>query len=150
MGFANFQATDSIRRENPMGKCLCLVPDENDNCIDCGKHIDLPDVGELPNLGDIPGICKLIDETATTYEAAVKENTDPKDPSLPRLRFVGSKMIRLPHKALLTKTLKPAYKAAKALGYKGTFERWGELVQEHAPGLADTHPHWTLLCWVHG
>lgn len=121
-----------------MDKCPCLIPDENDNCIDCGKHIDLPDCGEPPDLGDIVGIIKLIDKTAASCARAVRENTDPKDPSQPRLRFVGNKLFRLPHTAAIQKVLKPAYKEAKALGYRGTFERWGEIVQEHTPRPINT------------
>jgi len=113
-----------------MDKCPCLIPDENDNCIECGKHIDLPEIGEMPNLGDIPGICKLLDQTAHAYALVIRENSDPNDPSQPRLRFVGNKLMRLPHKALFTELMKPTYKEAKALGYKGTIERWSELVQE--------------------
>ena len=48
---------------NNMDECLCLIPDENDCCTLCGKHIELPD------LGDIVGICKLCDAAAfaSTY-----------------------------------------------------------------------------------
>jgi len=125
-----FSATHLIHKGNPMDKCPCLIPDENDNCIECGKHIDLPEIGEMPNLGDIPGICKLLDQTAHAYALVIRENSDPNDPSQPRLRFVGNKLMRLPHKALFTELMKPTYKEAKALGYKGTIERWSELVQE--------------------
>ena len=117
------------------GECPCLIPDENDNCIDCGKHIDLSayDNEPLPNLGDIVGIIKLIDKTASVYAHVVQENTDPKNPDLPRLRMVGNRMMRLPHKALFHELMKPAFKEAKALGYRGTIERWSELVEEHTP-----------------
>src|SRR5258708_4265762 len=87
-------------RRIPVEKCSCLVPDENDNCIDCGKHIELSDIDEMPNLGDIVGICLLIDKIAAAYATAVRENTDPKDPSLPRMQFVGNRIVRLPHLAL--------------------------------------------------
>ena len=116
-----------------MDECPCLIPDENDNCIDCGKHIELPDVGEMPNLGDIVGISQLIDKTASAYSRVVRDNTDPKNPSLPRLRMVGNRMIRLPHKALFQQLMKPAYKEAKALGYRGTIERFAEHVEERTP-----------------
>ena len=125
--------TGFILRRIPVDECPCMIPDEFDNCIDCGKHIELPDVGEPPNLGDIVGICKLIDKTAATYAHVVRENSDPKDPSQPRLRFVGNKLMRLPHKALFHELMKPTFKEAKALGYRGTIERWSELVEEHTP-----------------
>jgi hypothetical protein len=127
--------TGLFLRRIPVDECPCLIPDENDNCIDCGKHIDLslPEGEEMPNLGDIVGICQLIDKTAATYAAVVRENSDPKDPSQPRLRMVGNRMMRLPHKALFNELMKPAYKEAKALGYRGTIERFAEHVEEHAP-----------------
>lgn len=122
--------SSSFLRSIPVDECPCVIPDENDNCIDCGKHIEMPEVGEPPNLGDIPGICKLLDQTAHAYSLVIRENSDPKNPDLPRLRMVGNRMMRLPHKALFRELMPPTYKAAKALGYKGTLERWGELVHE--------------------
>ena len=116
-----------------MDECPCLIPDDDDNCIDCGKHIDMPQVSEPPNLGDIPGIVKLIESTAKHYEAMVKENTCPKNPALPRLRLVGGYFIRIPHKDLYKAILMPSYVSAKALGYRGTFERWTEMVYDAAP-----------------
>jgi len=115
-----------------LDKCLCLFPDENDNCMDCGKHIDLSylDNEPLPNLGDIVGICHLIDKTAIAFARVVRDNTDPKDPSATRIRIVGNRMVRLSHKTLFQELVKPTYKEAKALGYKGTKERWVELVEE--------------------
>lgn len=119
---------------------VCLIPDENDNCIDCGKHIDLPDVGEPPDLGDIVGICKLIDVTAANCAKVIRDNTDPQDSSLTRLRLVGSKMIRLPHRAMILKLLQPAFKEAKALGYRGTIERFAEHVEERTASSPSTLP----------
>jgi len=123
-----------------MDKCPCLIPDENDNCIDCGKHIEMPEVTEPPDLGNIPGICKLIDSTVKTYEQLVQENTDPKNPTLPRLRLVGGQLMRISHKALYKDLLGPSYLAAKAMGYRGTFERWGEIIWEATPFPATKIP----------
>lgn len=116
----------------PMDECPCIIPDENFNCIDCGKPIKVAEV-DPPNLGDIAGIVKLIDATAKSYVQLIRENTDPKNPSLPRLRLVGGRMVRIPHKMLYKDLLGPSYLAAKSLGYRGTFERWGELVWEATP-----------------
>jgi hypothetical protein len=59
----------------------------------CKEQCGCPDcMPELPDVGDLIGICKLIDSTAAA-------------------------MIQ-------------SYKEAKALGYRGTFKRWNELVQE--------------------
>jgi len=131
---------DFILRRIPVDECPCFIPDENDNCIDCGKHIDLSDVGEPPNLGDIVGICSLIDSAASSFAKAIRENTDPKDPSLTRLRIVGSRMVRLSHETLFQTQMEIVYKKAKALGYRGSFGRWGELVEERMAIPASVPP----------
>jgi len=124
--------TGSILRRIPVDECPCFIPDENDNCIDCGKHIDLSDeaLGELPNLGDIVGICRLIESSAISFARVIRDNTDPKDSSLTRLRIVSNRMVRLSHETMFQTQMETAYKKAKALGYRGTFGRWGELVEE--------------------
>ncbi len=122
-----------------MDECPCVIPDEKDNCLDCGKPIaGMPEVPPDLDLqmGNIAGIAKLMDATARTFAQLVRENTDPRNPSLPRLRLVGGQMMRLPHKMLYKDLLGPSYVAAKALGYRGTFERWGEMVQEATPILS--------------
>lgn len=116
-----------------MAECPCVIPDENDNCIDCGKPINMPEVVAVPNLGDIPGIVRLIESTAKNYYDLVRDNTDPKNSSLPRLRLIGGHFMRIPHKDLYKAILMPSYVSAKALGYRGTFERWSEMVYEATP-----------------
>jgi len=93
------------------------------------KFVDLLDVSP-PDLGDILGICRLIDTTAKSYVELVVANTDPNDPELPRLRIVGGVFMRVPHKALYQQLFGPSYKQAKKLGYRGSLERWGEILQE--------------------
>jgi hypothetical protein len=85
-----------------MDKCLCLVPvpdEAGEYCVECHKDIELPD------LGDIVGICNLCDETAADCS---KTPSDLK-------RF--HKLFR-------------SHKKAKALGYRGDLLRWIEFVQE--------------------
>src|SRR5271170_2461087 len=98
--------TGTFLRGIPMDECPCLIPDDDDNCIDCGKHIEMPEVSVLPNLGDIPGIVRLIESTAAHYEAMVRENTDPRSRVLPRVRRGGGYVIRLAHKGLYKATLR--------------------------------------------
>jgi hypothetical protein len=119
-----------------MDECRCLIPDENDNCIECGRHIDLPEIGgPMPDLGDIPGICKLIDAAAADFVKAVQENTDPQDPSITCLRLAGSRVVRVPHQTILRAMLRSPYKEAKALGYRGTIDRFYALVCERMPAV---------------
>src|SRR5271168_5188088 len=92
--------TPSSRRGHMADKCPCLIPDESDNCVDCGKHIDMPQITEIPDLGDIMGMVRLIDDTAKKYLQMVAMNSDPADPMQPRLQIIGGQMMRLPHKAL--------------------------------------------------
>jgi hypothetical protein len=116
-----------------MGECPCLIPDENDKCADCGKHIDLLDAGPPPDLGDITGIIRLIQNTACGFASLVAGNVDPCNPALPRLRLIGGQFVRIPHKIVLRALVASSYKEAKGLGYRGTFERWADLVREDAP-----------------
>lgn len=111
--------------------CHCLVPDENDNCESCGQHIELPDV-ERPPLGDMKSIFRLIDSTVRDYADLIKENTDPNNPSLTRLRMVGGQMMRIPNRMLYRDLLEPSYKEARKLGYRGEFPRWVDIVTSSA------------------
>lgn len=106
------------------------IPDDNDNCVECGQRIDLPEIAEIPDLGDIMGMIRLIDDTAKKYMRMVEMNTDPADPALPRLRIVGGQIMRLPHKSLYGQFFVPSYRRAKELGYRGSLERWSEILQE--------------------
>jgi hypothetical protein len=124
------------KRDVMADKCQCLIPDEDDNCIECGQHLDFPEM-EPPDLGDIMGIIRLIDTTAKTYEQIVRANADPNDPTLPRMRIVGNTITRIPHKALYKQVFGPTFQQAKRLGYKGTFQRWTELLQEAVDQPAD-------------
>ncbi len=110
-------------------KCPCLIPDENDCCTECGAHIDLPDI-PAPDLGDIVGIIKLIDATVKSYVQLVVANTDPTHPELPRLRMIGGVIMRVSHKMIFRELYGPSFKQAKSLGYRGSLERWSEILQE--------------------
>ena len=90
---------------------------------------DTPDI-KAPDLGDILGICRLIDSTVKSYAQLVAANTDPNDPTQPRLRLVGGVFMRTPHKVFCQRLFAPSYMQAKKLGYRGTLERWGEILQE--------------------
>jgi hypothetical protein len=112
--------------------CPHLIPDEDWKCIDCGAPITPPELPQNyePNLGNVMEICKLIDETRVVFDKLIKLNTDPKNPKLPRLRMVGGQMLRLPHKMVCKGMIGPSFVQAKAIGYKGTQDRWMEMVLE--------------------
>jgi hypothetical protein len=123
-----------------MDEHICIPGEFDDNCIDCGKHMDLPDVGEPPDLGDIVGICKLIDETAAEVYRAIRANVDPKDPSQPRMRFVGNKIVRLSHRSVALNIISNHFKEAKAKGFRGNITRFAEHIHERMPSPANTLP----------
>ena len=99
-----------------MEDCPCILSDEKDDCLDCGKH-----VGEPPDLGNITGIVNLIEETAKSHARLVTENTDPKNPALPRLRLVGGLLMRVPHKMLYKDLLGPELHSSEGLRVSGHF-----------------------------
>ncbi len=115
-----------------MEDCPCILSDDKEDCLDCGQH-----VGEPPDLGNLTGIVNLIEETAKSHARLITENTDPKNPTQPRLRLVGGLLMRVPHKMLYKDLLGPSFIQAKALGYRGTFERWGEMIWEATPTPAN-------------
>jgi hypothetical protein len=103
-----------------------LIPDDDGNCAACGRGI------ALPNLGDMMGIIHLIDATVRLYSQMIASNTDPNDPSQPRMRMVGGVIARVPHKVLYGQFFTPSYREAKELGYRGTLARWSEILEEAA------------------
>lgn len=124
------QTTRSVGRGVMNDHDQCFVPDENDNCIECGKRMELPEITETPDLGDIMGMIRLIDETSKAYLKLVQDNTDPNDPSQPRLRVYGGIMTRVPHSALYLPFFRPSYAKARSIGYRGPLDRWIEILQE--------------------
>lgn len=117
--------------------CQHLIPDENWKCENCGVLIPQP---ELPsnlqlNLGDLFAISKLIDKTRVEFDKIIKANTDPLNPEKTRLRIVGGQIMRLPHKMILQTFSTTSFATAKDLGYRGTKERWVEMVMEDTPTL---------------
>jgi hypothetical protein len=110
--------------------CPHLIPDEDGNCLECGAP--LPEL-ECPDLGDILSIVRLIDETGRTCGELIRANRDPINSNLPRLRMVGGQFVRLPHAMIYRELLSPSYNLAKSYGYRGSFERWADLVNESIP-----------------
>jgi hypothetical protein len=110
-----------------MANCLHLEVDDGSGC-----GVNVTEIKEpAPNVGNIGGIVKLINATVKTYTQLVRENTDPKNPSLPRLRLIGGQFVRIPHKNIYNDLIGPSYIAARALGYRGGIGRWADLVREN-------------------
>ena len=90
---------------------------------------------ETEDLGNIAAISRLIDQTAEDYIQFVQRNTDPLQPSKPRLRFIGGTLFRLDYEVLWRENLPQSYTAAKKLGYRGTLECWDEMIREQVAAL---------------
>jgi len=116
-------------------ECPHLIPDENWNCEDCGTPIPMPTDLPEPKLDGkkLVAICRLMDATRVEFDKVIKANTDPKDPSKPRLRMVGGQMMRLPHKMVINGISGTSFVHAKQIGFRGSKERWIEMVMEDIP-----------------
>jgi len=123
-----------------MENCPHLIPDENNNCETCGVPYPDPQNFPEPNLGDVMGICKLINETRDVFDGMVKANTDPKNPKLTRMRLVGGILMRLPDKMVCKGVFGASFLKAKSIGYKGTQERWTEMILEDIPTMIPANP----------
>ena len=74
------------------------------------------------------GIIRLIDVTVKTYKDLVESNSDPKNPSVPKLRLVGGVLMRVPHESISRKLLIISFNTAKKLGYRGDYQKWEEII----------------------
>ena len=106
-------------------------------CVACGVDItsedfldSLPEPPAGSNLGDIPGIIKVAQDTADEFVRRVAECRDPLKPE-PKLRWVGTQLLRPTREMIWLEVIRPAYAIAKKLGYRGTFERWDEICLEY-------------------
>jgi hypothetical protein len=80
---------------------------------------------DAPNIGDIIGIIRIITQTAIDYSEALKLPQ-------PKLCFVGGVLVRPTVNSMFKSIFKPSFQQAKSIGYRGSYERWEELVKEQA------------------
>jgi hypothetical protein len=131
----------SMTEEHIREDCPHLYITDEGVCTLCGVDTTsqefLDSLPEAPNpdasLGDIVGIVSLIETVVDAY----LEVKDPHNPNLPKLRFVGNQIMRIPDGISWTGVCQSAYSSAKTLGYRGTSERWEELCTEFLPPLGD-------------
>lgn len=126
--------------------CEHPISEEN-RCLKCGEEsvtarwrledIDeenadkfWSDVASLGGLGDIRAICEIAAEANDEYKDQIKENSDPKNPSLPKLSMVGTSLVRIPFKKLWKDVISVSYFLAKEKGYLGDLEMWEEFVAD--------------------
>jgi hypothetical protein len=132
-------------------KCPCMIA-ENSKCIDCGEPImnpeftveklaeegivlgsPLPPDAPVPNIGNISGLIHLAQNTFREGVHRQVENTDPKNPKLPRLRMIDAMLFRVPHTDIWNGLLRQSFEQAQAMGFRGTLERWGTVVEDIIP-----------------
>jgi hypothetical protein len=115
--------------------CLHLEVTDEGVCIECGVDItsqefadSLPEVPEASKaaMGSIVKIITLAKTTAEDYIVS----QDPVNPQLPKLRWIGTQMVRLPGTTLWMDYVNKSYAEAKRVGYKGTVVRWAEIIKE--------------------
>jgi hypothetical protein len=107
-------------------------------CKACGVDItsqefmdSLPEPPPDSQLGDIPGIIKVAQETAEEFLRRQAECRDPHNPSQPKFRWVGTQLIRPPRETIWMDVVRPSYAIVKQLGYRGTLQRWDEICMEY-------------------
>ena len=126
--------------------CPHLIADDNGNCVDCGKPIDNPefhtsefpnwnknkfmDTYCLPDLGNIPAICQLADDTWKTYDARATANETPGYPQMPRMQLVDGRWMRIPFQQIWQEVVGGAFDHAKQLGFLGDWASWQRLVKD--------------------
>lgn len=134
-----------------MPECGHMVT-EKGICITCGQPFENPywTLEELQeamekhhsgvfleefklNLGDIPAIGKLAEDTWNEYDRRATENEEPLRPEQPRLSMIGGQMIRIPFHQIFHDVVSPSYEKAVNLGYRGDYTRWCEFVKENQP-----------------
>ena len=100
---------------NDEGVCSCGMDVTSQEYIN-----SLPEVPET-NLGDLMGIIRLAQDTATLYHERC--NT---------LQWVGAQIIRPPSEVVWSSLLEESFFAAKSFGYRGDYQRWSEICKEYA------------------
>lgn len=129
-------------------ECPCIIADDQGNCIDCGKSVNessvtaqqLRDLGvelgprpaediEVPPLGDVVALHQLAHQTLNHVIQQMILNSDPLNPSQPRLRLMGGQMLRISFKDIWQAITKDSYIKAKILGYRGNEDGWRGIIK---------------------
>ncbi len=113
-------------------ECPHLIPTEDWKCEECGADIPQPELppNYEPNLGKVAAIAVHFNETCDQFSKIIKANSDPEDPTKPKMRMIGGQIIRLPHQMVIREMIGPSYIKAKKMGYRGTQKHWQEMVWE--------------------
>ena len=107
-------------------------------CQTCGVDItsqefldSLPEAPPDSQLGDTMGIIRVAMATAQEYIDRVQAVRDPNSPGQPKMRWVGTQLVRPPRESIWLEVLRPAFTRAKELGYRGDFERWDSVIVDY-------------------
>lgn len=102
-------------------------------CLACGVNISsdefldsLPDIPKGVLTDDLVGIVQLAQATAEE----ILSYRDPHNPSLNKISWVGTQLMRVPEAAVMKEVLPPSYIIAKEIGYRGTYQHWCEFCRE--------------------
>jgi hypothetical protein len=107
-------------------------------CKTCGVDItsqafldSLPEPPPDSQLGDIMGIIRVATTTAEEFLVHLEDCRNPLCPNQPKLRWMGTQLVRPSRGEVWSEVVKPAYTLAQELGYRGAFERWNEICLEY-------------------
>jgi hypothetical protein len=124
-------------REDSMEEQPCLHLEVTDEglCTLCGTDITTQEFADsLPECPassktDAADIIKIVTLAKATAEEYIVSQ-DPNNPQLPKLRWIGTQMVRLPGRVLWLEYVATSFAQAKQLGYKGNTVRWAEILKE--------------------
>lgn len=123
---------------------LCEHLDITDDgiCSACGINIgsdeflnSLPEIPKGALTDDLMGIIQLAQATAEE----IISHRDPHNPSLNKIGWVGTQLMRMPEAAVMKEVLPPSYIMAKEIGYLGTYRRWCEFCMEAVENYSQKH-----------
>lgn len=125
-----------------MGDCQHLDITDQGICKACGVDItsqefldSLPEAPPDSELGDICGLVRLAQETAEEFVRRQADIRDPHNPAQPKIRWVGTQMVRVPRETIWTEILRPSFARAKKLGYRSDYERWQDICMEYVHSI---------------
>jgi hypothetical protein len=121
------------------GKCIAcgeLVANSRWTMEDLQKEFDKPDDFQrqyLTDLGNIPEIHRLAEQTWEEYDSRATANEEPNCPQRPRLQMIAGRLMRIPFQQIFKEVVGGAYNLALEFGYRGDYSKWCQLVKSYCP-----------------
>lgn len=83
-----------------------------------------------PSPDGIAALHNLAFDTLRDFFTRIIRASDPKLPGVPRMRMLGTQIVRVPHSVIWNQMMTVSFAKAKVLGYLGDMQCWGDVVME--------------------